>query len=159
LERESYRDDQTIVAVRFFRREVFKALGMFDESLVAGEDFDIHNRLVAQGYRWSHVDAIENHIGEPKTLREVWGKFYYYGRTIKRYRQKNQAIAKKQLVIFRPSYRKIIRDVKQQGLLTPFVVYHFTKYFAGAVGMLVGPPASLKQPPAKKAKRARRARR
>lgn len=143
-ERESYRNDSLIVAVRFFRSTVFEKLGMFDESLVAGEDFDIHNRMVAAGYKWTHVDAIENHIGEPKNLREVWNKFYYYGRTIKRYRDKNRSIARKQLVFFRPSFFKVLGSMaKQPKIFIAFFIYTFVKGFAGVMGMIAGPPSDL----------------
>ena len=52
IERESYRNDNSIVAVRFMKRNVFQDVGMFDESLVAGEDFDLHNRMVSADYKW-----------------------------------------------------------------------------------------------------------
>jgi glycosyltransferase involved in cell wall biosynthesis len=111
LERESYRNDNNIVAVRFMKRTVFKDLGMFDESLVAGEDFDLHNRMVSAGYRWTHVDAVENHIGEPKYLYEVWNKFYYYGRTISRYRQKIKLLQKNNLSFFDPLLENYIKNL------------------------------------------------
>ena len=40
------------MAVRFMKREVFESVGMFNEALVAGEDFDLHNRIVSAGYKW-----------------------------------------------------------------------------------------------------------
>jgi glycosyltransferase involved in cell wall biosynthesis len=144
LERESYRNDNSIVAVRFMKREVFAGVGMFDESLVAGEDFDLHNRMVQAGYKWAHVDAVENHIGEPRNIIEVWNKFYYYGRTIRRYQQKNKGAAKEQLVFFRPSYRKIHGELlRSPTLFITFYVYMFVKYFAGFCGMVRGAPKSL----------------
>lgn len=144
LERESYRNDNSIVAVRFMKRDVFSNVGMFDESLVAGEDFDLHNRMVKAGYKWSHVDAVENHIGEPKNLYEVWKKFYYYGRTIRRYKQKNSAIAKGQLVFFRPSFRKLHSElVRSPKLFFAFYCYMLVKYAAGFCGMVRGAPKSL----------------
>lgn len=143
-ERESYRNDNSIVAVRFMKREVFEALGGFDESLVAGEDFDLHNRMVVAGYKWTHVDAVENHIGEPRNILEVWRKFYYYGRTIKRYHQKNKQISKKQLAFFRPSFKKVqVELLKRPNLFVAFWAYMFVKYAAGFVGMVAGPPKSL----------------
>ncbi len=146
LERESYRGSESIVAVRFMKHSVFKAVGMFDESLVAGEDFDLHNRLVAAGYKWSHVDAVENHIGEPKTIGDVWNKFYYYGRTIKRYHSKNKGTATKQLTFFRPSFLKVQKDLLQKPhLFVVFWFYMIVKYAAGAAGMIAGPPKSLPQ--------------
>ncbi len=145
IERESYRGDTSIVAVRFMKRSAFKALGGFDETLVAGEDFDLHNRLAAAGYKWAHVDAVENHIGEPKTIWDVWHKFYYYGRTIRRYRQKSGARGRSQLAFFRPSFRKLQKDLaKTPHLFLAFWFYMVVKYAAGATGMLVGPPKSLK---------------
>ena len=146
LERETYRNDKSIVAVRFMKREVFEGVGMFDESLVAGEDFDLHNRMVKAGYEWSHVDAVEKHIGEPQSLKEVWDKFYYYGRTIQRYRQKNKEVAKTQLVFFRPSFRKIHKElIKSPKLFFCFYLYMFVKHFAGLIGLIKGPPSSLKK--------------
>lgn len=144
LERESYRGDNSIVAVRFMKREVFEKLGGFDESLVAGEDFDLHNRLVEAGYKWSHADAVENHIGEPRTIFDVWHKFYYYGRTIRRYQQKSGARGKEQLVFFRPSFKKLQRDlIKQPGLFVAFWFYMVVKYGAGACGVMSGAPKAL----------------
>jgi len=144
LERESYRNDNSIVAVRFMKHEVFAGVGMFDESLVAGEDFDLHNRMVSAGYKWAHVDAVENHIGEPRNIYEVWKKFYYYGRTIRRYQQKNKGVAKKQLVFFCPSYRKIhARLLCSPKLFVAFYVYMLIKYTAGFFGVMRGAPRTL----------------
>ncbi len=145
IERESYRNDNSIVAVRFMKRSVFESVGMFDENLVAGEDFDLHNRIVKAGYKWAHVDAVENHIGEPKDILDVWNKFYYYGRTIRRYQQKNKKAAKRQLVFFRPAFRKIQAELrKSPKLVVAFYVYMFVKYLAGFCGMIRGVPAILK---------------
>ena len=144
IERESYKNDDTIVAVRFMKREVFENVGMFDETLVAGEDFDLHNRIVSAGYKWTHADAIEYHIGEPKNIWEVWKKFYYYGRTIKRYRKKNKNVAKSQFIFFRPSFRKIQKElIKSPKLFIAFYFYMGVKFFAGVCGILRGTPKTL----------------
>jgi hypothetical protein len=101
--------------------------------------------MVAAGYKWAHVDAVENHIGEPRNILEVWNKFYYYGRTIKRYQAKNKGIAKQQLVIFRPSFQKIQTELrKSPKLFVAFYFYTFVKYFAGFMGVLSGPPTALR---------------
>jgi len=144
VERESYRNDRSIVAVRFMKRSVFEAVGMFDESLIAGEDFDLHNRLVVAGYQWAHADAVENHLGEPKSILEVWHKFYYYGRTYGRYRAKHRGVAKKQFVFFRPTYRKIQRQLMASPkLFAAFYFYLAVKYLAGLAGMLRGAPRNF----------------
>lgn len=149
LERESYRNDQSIVAVRFMKSEVFAALGGFDTTLVAGEDFDLHNRLVAAGYSWCHVDAVENHVGEPLTLADVWRKFYYYGRTIRRYQRKNPRIARQQLRFFRPSFRATRpRLFSNPKLVIAFYVYLVVKHAAGLAGAIRGAPTELDREPA-----------
>jgi len=145
FERESYRNDDVVVAVRFMRRDVFKNVGMFDESLVAGEDFDLHNRIVEMGYKWTHVDAVENHIGEPKNIKEVWKKFYYYGRTINRYSKKNKNVSKLQLVFFRPSFKKVQKElIKYPKLFIYFYIYLSIKYVAGFLGLIVGTPKKFR---------------
>ncbi|GAB4149191.1 MAG: glycosyltransferase family A protein [Patescibacteria group bacterium] len=144
LERESYVNDQQIVAVRFFKREVFQRVGMFDESLVANEDFDLHNRIVQAGYKWTHVDAIENHIGEPKNIIDVRNKFHYYGRTIGRYMKKSKQTGKKHMTLFRPSFRKIQAElIRNPKLMVAFYVYFVVKGLAGITGFLRGAPKSL----------------
>jgi hypothetical protein len=47
-------------------------------------------RIVGKGWKWSHVDAVEYHLGEPEYLWEVWNKFFYYGRTIGNYMKKEK---------------------------------------------------------------------
>lgn len=144
LERESYRNDQSIVAVRFMKSEVFAALGGFDTTLVAGEDFDLHNRLVAAGYSWCHVDAVENHVGEPLSLLDVWNKFYYYGRTIRRYQRKNPRIARQQLRFFRPSFRGTRPPFfSNPKVVIAFYVYLVVKHAAGLAGVVRGAPREL----------------
>lgn len=146
LERETYKNDTSIVGARFFKRSVFDALGGFDETLVAGEDFDLHNRMVDAGYKWAHVDAMETHIGEPKTIGDVWRKFHYYGRTIGKYNQKAGVRSVKQFNFFRPQFIQLQKDlIKQPKLFTAFWYYMFVKYLAGATGMLRGEPEVLKR--------------
>ena len=145
LERESYRNSNEIVAVRFMKASVFKSAGMFDENLVANEDFDLHKRIENAGFKWSHVDAIENHLGEPENILEVWNKFYYYGRTIGRYMKKNQDTSKKHITLFRPSFKKFYFELfKTPKLLLAFHVYFLVKGLAGICGLLVGTPKNLK---------------
>ncbi len=145
LERESYRGSNEIVAVRFMRVSVFRSVGMFDENLVANEDFDLHKRIENAGFKWSHVNAIENHLGEPENIFQVWQKFFYYGRTIGRYMKKNQDTSKKHITLFRPSFKKFYFELyKQPKLFIAFHIYFLVKGVAGVCGLLVGAPKNLK---------------
>ncbi len=146
LERESYKNSQTVVAVRFFRREVFEAVGGFDQTLIANEDFDLHNRIVQKGFKWAHVDALEEHLGEPKNLAEVWKKFYYYGRSIGNYLQKDYKNNQRHIKILRPSFAKIYPELKKDWkLFMAFYVYMGVKFVAGGCGYLRGPQKFLSQ--------------
>lgn len=143
-ERESYKNDDSIVAVRFMKREVFESVGMFNEELVAWEDFDLHNKIVAAWYKWWHLDAVEEHIWEPKNLYEVWKKFYYYGRTIRKYQKFNKEISKKQLMFFRPQFQSLQKQLLlKPSLFIAFWFYMFVKYLAGFFGMMKWYPKEL----------------
>jgi len=63
------------------RREVFFAVGGFDESLETGEDPDLCARVAAGGLRVVESSAIRCvHLGEPKTLRDVYRRERWHGR-------------------------------------------------------------------------------
>ncbi len=48
------------------------------------------NRLVRAGYRVGRINAQEIHVGEPKSLREIFLKHYYYGQNIGSFIQKDK---------------------------------------------------------------------
>lgn len=144
IERESYKNSNNIVAVRMMKRKVFEDVWMFNEELVAWEDFDLHNRIVSAWYSWGHLDAIECHMWEPKNILDVRNKFYYYWRTISRYKKYNPNIARKQLSFFRPEFKKVQKVLLKQPLLfIYFWLYMLIKYIAGFFWMLRGYPKKL----------------
>lgn len=79
LERAMYRDDGLIVGARFMRTAVMRSVGGFDETLVAGENYDLHNRLLTKGYTIARTLSGELHLGGPRSLGEIWAKNFYYG--------------------------------------------------------------------------------
>lgn len=137
FERDFYRNDEFNVAARFLRKDVFEAIGGFDESLIAAEDYDLHNRLLTMSFKIGTIKAKEIHIGEPKSLAEVVRKHYYYGKTISSYIRKNPERAKKQLNPFRIGFlRNLPLFLKNPELAFGLAVYQFTRYFAAGVGFL-----------------------
>lgn len=63
------------------RREVFEALGGFDEALETGEDMDLCQRCSAAGYTVVQDDRMAAvHLGEPKTLVDVFRRNRWHGR-------------------------------------------------------------------------------
>jgi len=94
--------DPTIQVARFLKRRVFFEIGGFDEGLVVGEDLDLYARLLDRGYKVGSVDAVEWHIGEPQTLREIAKRNFYYGKTVRSYFRKRGTLAVRQLSPFKP---------------------------------------------------------
>lgn len=138
VERDCYKNDELNVAARFWRKTVFSAVGEFDENLVAGDDYDFHNRLVEQGFKIGRIKAQEIHIGEPKTLVEVVRKHYYYGKNIHRFIKKNPEKALWQLSPLRASHVKgFLKFCRDPMLLTGFVIYQVARYAATTMGMIL----------------------
>ncbi|MEM0312907.1 MAG: glycosyltransferase [Thermoplasmatales archaeon] len=145
LERDCYADDELNVAARFFRKEVFEAIGGFDEELVAAEDYDFHNRLLKAGFKIGWIKAKEIHIGEPRTLCEIIKKHYYYGKTLPRFVKKNKERGIKQLGPVRPALIRNWKNFVNHPLLTlGFLVYQFVRYLSAGLGFLSGMTDELK---------------
>jgi len=138
FERDMYRDDEFNVAARFLKKEDFESIGGFNESLIAAEDYDLHNRLLERGFKIGRINAEEIHIGEPKSLWEIAKKHFYYGKTIKEFIKKNPERGRKQLKFIRPAYIKHRREfIKHPSLTLGFLVYQIVRYFSAWLGYLV----------------------
>lgn len=136
-ERDYYRNGELNVAARFWSKEAFEAIQGFDENLVAGDDYDLHNRLVAKGFKIGRIEAGEIHIGEPKTLAEVARKHIYYGRTIKRFIKKDLRKSIQQLSPLRRSYIKSVRILLDKpSSIVGFALYQTVRYMATVIGFM-----------------------
>ena len=136
-ERDCYRNDEFNVAARFWRRKAYLSVGGFDENLVAGDDYDLHNRLLEAGFRIGRIVSEEIHIGEPRTLAEIVWKHYYYGKSIGRFIRKNPKRAMIQLSPFRMSYVKCLSNFLNNPLLmVGFTIYQIVRYMAAAIGIV-----------------------
>lgn len=136
-ERNSYIDDNLIVAVRFFTKEAWKTIGGFDETLYGPEDYDFHNKFVKTGFKWGRIRAIERHLGEPRSLADIWRKHYFYGQQMVKYFKKYPAIATKQLMPVRKSYfRHFMNFALRPTILFGLIVMTIVKFTAGGIGFL-----------------------
>jgi glycosyltransferase involved in cell wall biosynthesis len=95
--------DSTIQTVRFIRKKAFLELGGFDKRLVIGEDLDLYARLVEGKFRVGNANAIEWHIGEPETLRDISRRSFYYGKAARSFFRKRGTSGVRQLSPFKPS--------------------------------------------------------
>jgi glycosyltransferase involved in cell wall biosynthesis len=87
LERRVGDGDSRTEAGRFYRRHALDALGGFDEALHALEDWELHDRMVAAGWRVARTTSLIHHDEGHITLRATFTKKRYYGRWLRRYRQ------------------------------------------------------------------------
>ena len=137
MERDSYRNDKINVAARFWKKEVFESIGGFDVNLIAGDDYDLHNRLLKGGYKIGWIKAQETHIGEPRNMAEIFRKHYFYGQNLGRFIEKDQERALRQLSPLRRSLAKSLSGSCQDPvIIVGFFVYQFLRYAAATFGML-----------------------
>lgn len=135
FERNTYRDDDLIVAVRFFTKKSWEAIGGFDETLYGPEDYDFHNRFVQKGFRWGRIRAIETHLGEPRSISDIWRKHFFYGREMLGYYRKHKTIALRQFNPIRTSFiRHIDVFVSHPLLFLGLIVMQIVKFTAGGLG-------------------------
>lgn len=107
LEQKMLLDDMVNVAPRFIERDIFLAIGGYDETIVAWEDYDLHNRLLKSGCRISSLqDSALWHLGEASSLAEMVIRMVRYGKTgsLGLFTKKHGLGGLKQISIIRPSY-------------------------------------------------------
>lgn len=139
FERNTYIDDNLIVAVRFFTKKAWERINGFDEELYGPEDYDFHNRFVNAGFKWGRIKAIERHLGEPKSLGDIWKKHFFYGKQMVFYFRKYPKTASAQFVPVRTSYiRHLPSLLKNPKIFAGLVVMTIVKFTAGGLGFLKG---------------------
>jgi glycosyltransferase involved in cell wall biosynthesis len=127
--------DPTIQTARFIKKSVFLQSGGFDESLVVGEDLDFYRRLQENGFRIGSASAIEWHIGEPETLRDVARRSFYYGKVVKAYLNKRKGLAVRQLSPLKPNL--FLALIKTGSLYLPsLLVVDVTRWMSALLGLL-----------------------
>lgn len=137
FERDTYKDDNLIVAVRFFIKKSWQKIGGFDESLYGPEDYDFHNRFVKMGFKWGRIKAIERHLGEPKTLADIWNKHFWYGKQMIFYFRKHPTTAVAQFVPIRLSYLRHFKSILTHPILAfGLIIMIIVKFLAGGFGFL-----------------------
>jgi len=126
-------------AARFFKKSVFLAIGGYNEKVIAGEDYDIQNKLNRKGYKTGFVDAEAIHLGEPKSFRKHMKKYYDYGKDFVNYRKDHKEESKTQLSFIRPVYKKNWKNFLFHPIKSIiFIFYHLCKFSFGGIGYLVG---------------------
>lgn len=139
FEVDMYKYDLTHSSARFVRKHVYEAVGGFNESVTAGEDYDFQNKLNRAGYKTGFVDSEALHLGEPTNFWRHMKKYYIYGQDFVNYKQNNPQEASQQLGFVRSVYLKNWRKFIAHPLLAlGFAIYNVFKYGFGAAGYVVG---------------------
>jgi glycosyltransferase involved in cell wall biosynthesis len=138
FERDMAQQDDLNVGARFIRKDILDKVGYFDEKMVAAEDYDLHNRIVAAGYKVGRISAKESHLGAPRSLIEVMKKHYYYGTTLPEFLEKNPKKGIKQLSPLRPAYAKNWKLFLKHPIMTlGFLTYQAARYSSAIVGYTI----------------------
>jgi glycosyltransferase involved in cell wall biosynthesis len=137
LERSCYVGDDSIEAARFLRREVFEAVGGYDEDLAGTEDWDLHERVRQTNARVGRADALIWHDEGRLRLGPLAAKKFHYGRTFGRYLAKHPRLARQQAQPFRQAFvrhrRRLAADpVTAVGML----VMKVSEGVAGGAGLV-----------------------
>jgi glycosyltransferase involved in cell wall biosynthesis len=136
FERSFYEDDAVVSAARFFARDRVLALGGFDEALTGPEDWDMSMRAAGpEGVVFA--TALIRHDEGRQSLRNLYMKKYYYGRSMPAFVRKHRSAALKRISPLRGSLlRGTGRMLLHPALSAGLVVMKSTELLGGLFGML-----------------------
>jgi len=137
FEIDMYKGSYLHTAARFLRRELFDAVGGYAVNITAGEDYDFQNRLTKAGARFHTIDSDAVHLGEPVSVDELWRKYWYYGKELRKFTQLYPRQDSSQLNIVRPELVKNWMEFGIHPLLgASSLGLYVLKYFVGGFGYL-----------------------
>lgn len=147
FEVDMYKYDITHSSARFVRKEVYEAIGGFNEKVTAGEDYDFQNKLNRGKYKTGFIDAEALHLGEPTRLWPHLMKYFTYGRDFVHYQHANKEESKDQLAFGRKVYLKHWRSFLFHPFTAlAFIAYNFLKFAFGGAGFLAAKLSSSSKP-------------
>lgn len=137
LEKDCYKNDLKYNGARFIKTELYRNMNGFNESLVAGEDYDFINKVIKLNYKVSFISSEEVHLGEPKSLVDIIKKQFYYGTTIGKFINENKINGIIQIsplrIVWLKNWKKFIMH---PILTTGFIIYEITIYASAASGYI-----------------------
>ena len=120
------------------RKDIFLKLGGYDEKMVAGEDWDLSQRIRKLGLKTSRIkSAIKHHEGSPSILK-LMKKKYYYGKSISMFIKKHPEIARKQFIPIRPAFVRNWRTMLRFPVLAfGLILMKSCEFGAGGCGLFI----------------------
>ncbi len=139
LEKKCYLQDKLMEAAnRFILRRDYVKVGGYDDTLIVGEDFDLHEKLLAAGVRISRVSSMIRHH-EVRGFREMLAKHFYYGSLMPGYLRRHPVDGTGRFFPLRPAYfrnwRLFLRD-PMHGI--GLVVMKVLQYVVAGIGFVWG---------------------
>ena len=137
LEKKCYLEDPYIEAARFFEKKTFFKVGGYDENLIAGEDWDLTNRLKGK-IKIGRINSFLRHNEGKLSLFGAVRKKFYYSKHIKKFIDKNKNFS--QLTPFRIAFLRNWRLLLANPILSlGLVILKTCEFGAGLVGLLISP--------------------
>lgn len=138
LERRCYWGDDTIEAPRFFKKSVWQKVGGLDESLGGGgDDWDLHQKVIENGYHVGRTKNIVMHNEGKLQLKKLFKKRFMYGKDSVLYLSKRPKAGTKSYLPFRSAYFTHWKLFLKRPVDTFFfLIMRSTEYFAGFSGIV-----------------------
>jgi glycosyltransferase involved in cell wall biosynthesis len=139
LEKSCYwRDPWMEAANRFLQRSVYDAVGGYHPAMIAGEDFELHDRLLAAGVKIGRCRAMITHY-ENTSWTRVLRKKFYYGANFQYALKDGHARAVRRYSAFKPAYgRNLARLLEQPVHAAGLFFMKAAQSIAGLLGYLTG---------------------
>jgi glycosyltransferase involved in cell wall biosynthesis len=133
--------DTAIDAARFFKKELFRKVGGYDESITGPEDWDLPEQIRALGFTSVRIKAPIYHHERIRSVWELGRKKYYYGLRAHTYMAKNKVavVGAKTIYILRPVFYKQWKKLLANPILSGAMFFMLlVEQFCGGWGYLYG---------------------
>lgn len=139
LEKECYWNDPWMEAAnRFIHSEIYHRVGGYRTDLIAGEDFELHDRLLKSGARISRSSAMITHYEDARFWSVVRKKFYY-GTQMQYVFKKTPILMMKRFFLIKPAYLRNWKLLLQHPCLLAGIVFmKGAQFIAGGLGLCLG---------------------
>ncbi len=139
VEKECYWNDPWMEAAnRFIRAKTYHQAGGYRTDLIAGEDFELHDRLVKHGSKIGRCGSMITHYEDTRFWRVVKKKFYYGGHMGQIFKEAPTANTRR-FTLIKPAYVRNWRLLASHPAhAAGMIVMKGTQFLAGALGLLLG---------------------
>lgn len=131
--------DHRIEAARFFLKDIFWAMGGYDESVTGIEDWDLSHRVKEAGYKVSKIKSFIRHHEGDATLTLYVKKAYYYAKNSATYFDRYKKMTLEHVVLSKLVYLRKLRNLARKPKCgAGMLLMNFCEYIAAIIGYLVG---------------------